>query len=257
MSFSEDLARFGDRLARLVDAGVTVNDAAAELGIEPQRCYAILRARGYRVGTPKRRSDPVLRERIRLAFNETGSVNQAAQAVGVSHPMARRILVAAGLVSAIKARRGKPEARKRFLELVEAGWSTARAADEVGVNVRTARAWRDGVRKSLNSRRIRVDGTVAEISDEAPVVISDRYLSLPDRLVIADGLAVGLSVTEIAARIGKHKSTVSREARAHRVQGLYLPYQAHRQASLARARPKTVSYVVVIRFCCVGSGCAA
>lgn len=140
--------------------------------------------------------------------------------------------------------RGKPEARKRFLELVEAGWSTAWAAGEVGVNVRTAQAWRDGLRKSLHGRWIRADGTVVtEIGDDAPVVISDRYLSLPDRLATADGLAVGHSVSEIAARIGKHKSTVSREARVHRVQGLYLPYPAHRQASLARARPKASKLV--------------
>lgn len=216
MSFSEGLARFGDRSER------------------------------------RRRSDSVDRERIRLVFNVTGSVNQAAKAVGVSHPTARRVLVAAGLVDAVKAKRGKPEAKRRFLALIEAGWSTARAAGEVGVNVRTARDWLDGVRRTASGGRIRADGTVVdyhggeryagvvpEVNNVAPpAVIGDRFLSLPDRLAIADGLLVGRSITEIATRIGKHKSTVSREVRAHRVEGLYLPHQAHQQAWIARARPR-------------------
>ncbi|MFD3511402.1 IS30 family transposase [Nocardia sp. NPDC058666] len=76
------------------------------------------------------------------------------------------------------------------------------------------------------------------MSTDAPTVISDRYLSIRDRLAIADGLVCGLSFTEIAIRTGRNKSTVSREVRAHRVDGLYLPYQAHEQASVARGRPK-------------------
>ena len=69
-------------------------------------------------------------------------------------------------------------------------------------------------------------------------VANGRYLALPDRLVIADGLVNGLMLTQIAAAIGKHTSTVSREVRAHSVDGLYLPYQADRAAAADRARPK-------------------
>ncbi|MFE0047399.1 IS30 family transposase [Streptomyces albireticuli] len=67
---------------------------------------------------------------------------------------------------------------------------------------------------------------------------SDRYLSLKDRIAIADGLIVRRTLTEIAATIGKHKSTVSREVRRHSVEGIYLPHQAHQGASAARVRPK-------------------
>jgi IS30 family transposase len=63
-------------------------------------------------------------------------------------------------------------------------------------------------------------------------------LTLPDRLVIADGLLNGLTLTAIAALIGKHKSTVSREIGTRSVGGLYLPYQADRVAKADRARPK-------------------
>ncbi|MFD3707647.1 IS30 family transposase, partial [Nocardia sp. NPDC058658] len=71
-----------------------------------------------------------------------------------------------------------------------------------------------------------------------PTPIDARYLSLDDRLAIADGLAVDMTITAIATGIGKNKSTVSREVRAHRVEGRYLPYQAHRVAAVTRARPK-------------------
>nr|WP_246486924.1 IS30 family transposase [Kribbella qitaiheensis] len=78
----------------------------------------------------------------------------------------------------------------------------------------------------------------------ADAVISDRYLSLDDRLAIADGLVNKHTLTAIAAGIGKHKSTICREIRAHSVEGIYLPHQAHRDAASARARPKTSKLAV-------------
>ena len=74
-------------------------------------------------------------------------------------------------------------------------------------------------------------------------VISERYLSLDERLAIADGLVNKLTLTAIAAGIGKNKSTICREVRAHSTEGIYLPHQAHRDAARARARPKTSKLV--------------
>ncbi len=185
-------------------------------------------------------------------FTASGSVNQAAKAAGISHSSARKLLVAAGFVGKERRPRGKAEAKARFFELVTSGWSVARAAREVGVNVRTARDWRDGVRKVANTR-VYPDGTVIDYTTGArytqPVITSPsplpdaavrggRYLSLPDRLAVADGLHAGLTLTVIATGIGKHTSTVSREIRRHSIDGLYLPYQADTAATAARARPK-------------------
>ncbi|WP_425334566.1 IS30 family transposase [Prescottella agglutinans] len=130
------------------------------------------------------------------------------------------------------------------------GWSVRRAAREVGVHERTGRDWRDGVRKTAN-KRVHPDGTVVDYGrgirysvavtatgSEPSATISGRYLSLPDRLAIADSLLVGRSLRAIAAGIGKDVSTVSREVRARNIEGTYLPYQADRAASGARARPK-------------------
>ncbi|MDZ4270469.1 MAG: IS30 family transposase [Mycobacterium sp.] len=164
------------------------------------------------------------------------------------------MLVEAGLVDPTPQVCGKAAERARFFELLEAGWSSAQAAREVGVNVRTARDWRAGIRQVGNTR-VYSDGTVVDYAsgtryiqpvksataDQHPAseqASASRYLQLADRLVIADGLTAGLSYTAIADKIGRDKSTVSREVAAHRVAGLYLPYQADAAAAKARARPK-------------------
>jgi hypothetical protein len=99
--------------------------------------------------------------------------------------------------------------------------------------VRTARDWRDGVRK-VNNTRIRSDGAVITYGDGGrynhpmtltvgaePPVISSRYLSLQDRLAIADRRSAGESMTAIAKAIGKSIATVSREISSRSVEGLY------------------------------------
>ena len=86
-------------------------------------------------------------------------INQAAKTNGISHSRARRVLVEQGLVEEDRRPVGKAEAKARFFELLDAGWSASRAASEVGVHVRTARDWRDGVRK-IGNTRVRPDGVV-------------------------------------------------------------------------------------------------
>ena len=187
-------------------------------------------------------------------FTATGSINQAAKSAGISHSSARKLLVAAGLVNTDPRPCAKSAARARFLELLEQGWSATRAAREVGVHERTGRDWRDGIRK-IHNTRVYPDGTVIDYTTgtrytqpvkpsrtrSVSVEVSapgGRYLSLPDRLAIADGLQAGFTLTVIAAGISKHTSTVSREIRRRSVEGLYLPYRADTAASAARGRPK-------------------
>ena len=243
MAFSEEF----ERLIRLVDAGVSVSVAAAAVGIPRSRAYRLWAESGRRVGKPKTRITDAHRERVVEEFGRTGSINQAAAAAGLSHSAARRILVATGLVPAGPMAPGKASERERFLQLRDRGWSTTRAAREVGVNERTGRDWGRGIRKVGNTR-VYPDGTVVDyrtrtryrtsMRSQSEAVVSDRYLSLDDRLAIADGLINQQTLTSIAGRIGKHKSTVSREVREHSVAGVYLPHQADRDAKTARSRPK-------------------
>jgi IS30 family transposase len=81
-------------------------------------------------------------------------------------------------------------------------------------------------------------------------VVSARYLSLEERLQIADLHLAGASMRAIAARLGRAPSTISRELRrngpvpaAVSVTGRarrtgYAPYAAHRRAGLRARRPK-------------------
>lgn len=249
MSLSEDVLLVGDRLIRLIDAGVAVKDAAVEVGVTRARAYAVLQRTGHRVGAPRRPVGPAVAGVVTSVFARTGSIRQAAKAAEIAHSTARRILVESGVVAAHRTARGKPEAKRRFVELVECGWSTSAASREVGVHPRTGRDWWYGTEEVGDTRRLR-DGTVTDhtartrynhqVTPTSGAVrdVSARYLSLDDRIAIADGVSIGLSITDISARIGRHKSTISREIRAHRAGGLYLPYRAHRGAAAARARPK-------------------
>ncbi len=210
---------------------------------------------GRPVGSPRRTLQGVEEAQVAAVFSASGSIAAAAKSAGISHSSARKLLVAAGLVDAVRRPCAKTAARARFMELLDRGWSTARAAREVGVHERTGRDWRDGIRKVRNTR-IYPDGTVIDYTTgtrytqpvktsrarpegvEVPAASGRRYLSLPDRLAIAEGLQAGFTLTVIAAGISKHPSTVSREIRRRSIEGLYLPYHADTAATADRARPK-------------------
>jgi IS30 family transposase len=70
-------------------------------------------------------------------------------------------------------------------------------------------------------------------------VISARFLSQDERIVIADRLRERASLRSIARQLGRPASTVSREIRRNRhPDGRYQPYAAQHRATLRRARPK-------------------
>jgi transposase, IS30 family len=71
------------------------------------------------------------------------------------------------------------------------------------------------------------------------IPISPRFSSQDDRIAIADGLAAGRPVKEIAASIGKSFQAVYRETgRNRKPDGRYQPWYAHNQAVACRRRPK-------------------
>jgi IS30 family transposase len=70
--------------------------------------------------------------------------------------------------------------------------------------------------------------------------ISARYLSVDERLEIADLRRERLSVREIARRLERDPATISRELRrnGHPGSGEYRPWAAQRRSAARRARPK-------------------
>ena len=121
------------------------------------------------------------------------------------------------------------EVKRRYFELIRQGLSGASAAEQVGVSLSCGSLW------FIDAGRVSFV--------ETP--ISPRYLSQDDRIEIADGLARGEPVTQIAARIGKSYQTIYREvARNRKVDGRYQPWFAHNQAHLRRRRSKLHRFAV-------------
>jgi len=109
--------------------------------------------------------------------------------------------------------------------------SSSQACEAVGVDRRQGYRWR----RDLGGR-----------PPAAPRVVSARYLSLEERLQVADLHLAGASMRAIAARLGRAPSTISRELRrngptpaAGRTRRTrYAPYAAHKRAGLRARRPK-------------------
>ena len=120
------------------------------------------------------------------------------------------------------------------MALRERGWSILDAAREVGVSRTTG----NNLSRSYKTyRHGQVDGLVPAPERLAVRQISSRFLPQEERIDIADLRHAGLSLRQIAHRLGRAPSTVSRELRrnATRSRG-YRPFAAHRCATTRRTR---------------------
>lgn len=157
--------------------------------------------------------------------------------------------------------RGRPVGRRRvdprrgeYERLRKAGMSRSRAAAQVGVNIRTARDWDNGVRRSGQSR-IYPDGrrvdyrtgqvTMVGVTAAGPGIgeltreLHPRYLTLVEREKIADLRREDASIRQIARALARPASTIKRELDKHTdAKGRYRAYEAHRAWTASRQRPK-------------------
>ena len=123
--------------------------------------------------------------------------------------------------------------RRAFLALVAEGVGTSEASRLVGVNPRTGRRWLHG----------RGDGVGLGALPAGPEPAA-RFLTLDERLAIADMRLAGASMREIAAELGRSPSTVSREIARNAHVGdypsdwAYRPYAADFKARARRLRPR-------------------
>ncbi len=126
--------------------------------------------------------------------------------------------------------------REQFARLIARGVSNAEACRIVGVNPRTGKRWRHG--RSITSssgERLHYPPVISARKQ----VISPRYLSEDERVVIADLHRRGQSARGIAAELGRSPATISRELRRNKDpgSGQYRPFTAQRLAAGRRARP--------------------
>src|SRR5918995_6606318 len=117
---------------------------------------------------------------------------------------------------------GVPRERERaFWRGVRDGLSTVVACRRAGVSAGTGQRW------------FRECGGVPPLSLAAP---QGRYLSLSEREEIAVGLAEGLSLRTVAARLRRSPGTISREVRRNRAGRR--PYRAVAAQLLAEGRAR-------------------
>jgi lambda repressor-like predicted transcriptional regulator len=130
----------------------------------------------------------------------------------------------------------RPQSAKRqpFMELRERGWSILAAAREVGVSRTTRNNWSRGYK---TYRHGQVVGFVPALERLAVRQISPRFLSQDERIEIADLHHAGLCIRQIAHRLRRAPSTVSRVPRRNATGGRgYRPFDAHRHATARRTR---------------------
>jgi IS30 family transposase len=125
------------------------------------------------------------------------------------------------------------ELRRRFWRLIAEGCSTEAAADAVGVARETGGRW------------FVEAGGMPPMSLAAP---KGRYLSFREREELALDRAAGLGIREIARRLGRSPSTISREiARGcltRRPRGRYRASVAQARADARARRPKPAKLVL-------------
>jgi transposase, IS30 family len=128
------------------------------------------------------------------------------------------------------------ETREKFARLIAQGVSNRRACQIVGIARKTGTRWRLGRTIRLPDGRKRhyppvINGPRREISP--------RYLSLEERVRIADLRRAGYTLRAIGEELGRPASTISRELRRNRDpdRGQYRPFTAQRLAEQRRPRP--------------------
>ena len=128
------------------------------------------------------------------------------------------------------------EQRELFVSLIAAGVSNSAACRQVGVNRKTGTRWRYG--RSIPSAGGGLLHYPPVIKPDTAVV-SPRYLSHNERVVIADLHRAGFSSRAIAQQVQRSPSTVSRElARNSAPDGRYGAASAQQRAAGRRHRPR-------------------
>src|SRR6188472_430121 len=128
------------------------------------------------------------------------------------------------------------EKQQRYLRLIAQGINNSEACRIVGIHRKTGTRWRYG-RTVVNSAGERLHYPAVKIIE--PKLRSPRYLSEPERILIADGLAHGESIRAIARELGRSASTVSREIRRNGDRdGRYRPHRAEHAARARMLRPR-------------------
>src|SRR5580704_10518404 len=122
-------------------------------------------------------------------------------------------------------RRLPPERVQEVLDHLAAGMNPAQASRAAGVSL----AYAYGLHHKMGG-----------VYRPPGVTYNARYLDREERYELARLLEAGLSLRRVAARMGRHPSTIGRELDRNRDPrtGAYQPERAHRLAWQRQRRPK-------------------
>ena len=192
-----------------------------------QRRFLTLRNDGVPAAAVRRRLRIGPARAVAWEAERRRALEQAVSELAAAERRARR--ESARHVERLLQRRSRTKAElreQRYWELMRQGMTNTRACRLLGVDRRTGTNIRKRQRQQTaqNARQGRSSG---------------RYLSLRERLQIADLLRLGCSMRQIAADLGRSPSTIKRELDRHRDgRDRYLPQSANHVAKLSRRRPK-------------------
>ncbi|WP_308301150.1 MULTISPECIES: IS30 family transposase [unclassified Crossiella] len=128
--------------------------------------------------------------------------------------------------------------RAEYFRLVNLGHSNRQACHHIGIHPSTGNRWRNGRSPSCGRPALPPvpDPTPPATNPDGP----SRYLTLPERLHIADLLRQDTPSPQIATTLGRHRTTITREITRNRDPHThnYQPYRAHDRALQRLPRPK-------------------
>lgn len=256
-------------LRRLLREGLTLRAATTHTGCNYRHAWHF--AHAHELIDYRPRTHPEGQTEQFLDLIRTGhSVHAAATTTGIGSTRATRLATEAGLHLPRTQHQRKvaaTELRIDYLRLRLASLPRAHAATTVDIDRRLALDIDKGLVKNTGPRQrflpagpdattynrlmtawlTRTDiieqGRLAEpalppgLNPYTP--ISSRYLSMDERIQIADLYREHLPLREIARRLGRAASTISREIRRnHSAEGPYRPDTAQKKATVRRLRPK-------------------
>jgi IS30 family transposase len=133
------------------------------------------------------------------------------------------------------------EKREQFARLIAQGYNNSEACRIAGINRRTGKRWRHGrTITTRDGRKLHYPPVIVTGVGRWAREISDRYLSEDERVLIADLHRAGAGVRDIAGKLARSPSSVSRELRRNRdpASGQYRPHAAHKLAVQRRGRAR-------------------
>jgi len=259
-----------ENIRQLLSQGFNLRQVALRVGCNYSHAWAFAHAAELIDYRPHGRNDRLISQAIALIRAGT-PVYAAATRLGLADPVVRKHAEKQGLVapvSQLQRRINNTNERVIYLRLRLAGVSKSSAASATGIDYRKAsyleRGLENGGRmprrsfvpagpasrayNKLMNRLLQANGAIEPARRPEPQLlpgvnpyqrISPRYLSHQERVAIADLRREGHSIREIARRIDRSHSSISRELRRnHSAQGPYRPEAAQLKATARRSRPQ-------------------